>query len=73
MIPKISKFVVDGNRLTKNDIKMITHANEGRDTTATSVYDKNEYLDIKYKILCEWEQFCLEAYYKIREKMKHGK
>jgi len=72
MIPRLSKFVVDGNRLTKNDIKMITHANEGRDTTATSVYDKNEYLDIKYKILCEWEQFCLEAYYKVRAKMKAG-
>ncbi|PRA88062.1 hypothetical protein CQ054_06665 [Ochrobactrum sp. MYb29] len=70
MIPSLSKFVVDGNRLTKDDIKMITHANEGRETTATAVYDKNEYLDIKYKILCEWEQFCLKAYYKAREKMR---
>jgi len=73
MSPKLSKFVVDGNRLKNSDIKIITHANEGRDTTASAVYDKNEYLDIKYKILEEWEQWCLKGYYKVKNKIKYGR
>ena len=70
MSPRLSNFVVEGVRLKKSDISMITHANEGRNTTASAVYDKNEYLDTKYKILEEWEQWCLEGYYRIKNKKK---
>jgi len=54
--------------LETKDIDMITHRNEGRDTTATMIYDKNPYLPIKAKILSEWEQWCLEGYDIARKK-----
>ena len=40
---------------------MITHLDEGRETTATLVYDKNEYLDVKLAILTEWQDYVVEG------------
>ncbi|NKL86990.1 hypothetical protein [Rhizobium leguminosarum] len=61
MTPRIHNYAVGGRALTKDDIEMITHSDEGRETTATLVYDKNEYLDVKLAILTEWEQYVLEG------------
>lgn len=70
MTPKMSSFTLDDRRLTADDVQIITHENEGRKTTASLVYDKNAYLDVKYKILEFWEQWCLEGYHNIKNKMR---
>lgn len=63
MAPRMSKFSDEnGGKLKNDDTVIITHKNEGRDATASAVYDKNEYLDTKYAILCEWEKYVLECY-----------
>ncbi len=63
MAPRMSKFRDEnGSKLKNDDTVIITHKNEGRDVTASAVYDKNEYLDTKYAILCEWEKYVLECY-----------
>lgn len=54
-------FSVGEKRLTRDDVEMITHADEGRKTTATSVYDQHEYLDVKLRILEAFETWCLEG------------
>lgn len=59
--PRIHKYSVGGRQLTKDDIQMITHMDEGRETTATLVYDKNEYLDVKLAILTEWQEYVVEG------------
>lgn len=59
--PRIHKYSVGGRQLTKDDIQMITHLDEGRETTATLVYDKNEYLDVKLAILTEWQDYVVEG------------
>ena len=69
MAPRMSNFVLRDRRLTPDDVEMITHADEGRSSTASAIYDKNEYLDVKLEILFEWEQWCLEGYYRMREKL----
>lgn len=66
MSPKIPQYEIDGVRLRKKDIQIITHVDEGRDTTASAVYDKNSYLDTKYKILEEWQLWCMEGYYRVK-------
>jgi integrase len=61
MAPRMHEFEVGGKRLTREDVEMITHADEGRDSTATSVYDQHEYLDVKLRILEAFETWCLEG------------
>nr|WP_280819037.1 tyrosine-type recombinase/integrase [Tianweitania sediminis] len=65
MSPRMSKYTVEGRRLGREDVKMITHANEGREGTASLVYDKGEYLDVKNAILTEWQDWCLEGYHRV--------
>lgn len=60
--PRMHEFSVDGTPLKKDDIKMITHVNEGRDDVASSVYDLNAYLDVKHAILTAWETYVMEGY-----------
>jgi len=63
MAPRMSKFTDEnGSKLKNDDTVIITHKNEGRDVTASAVYDKNEYLDTKYAIMCEWENYVMECY-----------
>lgn len=69
MAPRMSGFVIDGVRLRPDDVKMITHADEGRSSTASAVYDKNAYLDTKYAILEAWEQWCLEGYDRVKRRI----
>ncbi|MGQ2910044.1 MAG: hypothetical protein ACT6QU_19065 [Aliihoeflea sp.] len=61
MGPRMHDFSVGEKRLTRDDVEMITHADEGRKTTATSVYDQHEYLDVKLRILEAFETWCLEG------------
>lgn len=63
MAPRMSRFKDDnGEPFSKDDTAIITHKNEGRDITASAVYDKNQYLDTKYAILCEWEDYVMKCY-----------
>lgn len=66
MAATMHKYRIGDRVLESKDIAIITHANEGRDTTATMVYDQNPYLPIKMHVLQEWEQWCLEGYYRIK-------
>lgn len=68
MAPKMAKFTVGDRRLTPDDVEMITHSNEGRSTTASAVYDQNEYLDVKLRILEEWEHWCMEGFDRVRNR-----
>jgi integrase len=61
MTPRIHKYSVGGRQLTAKDVTMITHDDEGREHTATLVYDKNEYLDVKLAILTEWQDYVIEG------------
>lgn len=61
MTPRIHNYAVGGRSLTTVDIEMITHSDEGRENTASLVYDKNEYLDVKLAILTEWEQYVVDG------------
>jgi integrase len=61
MAPRMHEFSVDGRPLKRDDVEMITHADEGRKTTATTVYDQHEYLDVKLRILEAFEAWCLEG------------
>jgi hypothetical protein len=62
MGPRMSSYSVAGRALRPEDVEMITHESEGRKGTASAVYDKSEYLDVKAAILKEWEAWCLEGY-----------
>lgn len=62
MKPRMHEFSIGGKQLTKDDVKMITHINEGRDDTASAVYDLNDYLDVKLAILKRWEDYCMGGY-----------
>ncbi|MDB5526543.1 MAG: integrase family protein [Rhizobium sp.] len=62
MRPRMHTFSVAGEKLRKEDVQMITHWNEGRDDTAASVYDKNDYLDVKAAILKAWVTYVMEGY-----------
>lgn len=48
---------------TKDDIELITHKNEGRDTVAQSVYNKDDFIKQKYRVL--------EAYQDLIFDIKH--
>lgn len=60
--PRMHEFAVGGKSLTPDDIKMITHVNEGRADVASSVYDLNAYLDVKHAILTAWETYVMEGF-----------
>ncbi len=62
MRPRMHEFVVAGRQLSPDDVEMITHADEGRETTAAQVYDLNDYLDVKFAVLKRWEDYCMEGY-----------
>ena len=62
MRPRMHEFTVGGRQLIGDDVQMITHVNEGRDTTSAEIYDKNAYLDVKLAILKAWEDYCMEGY-----------
>lgn len=70
MATKMANFDIDGVQMRPEDVDRITHRNEGRSSTASAVYDKNAYLDAKLQILNFWEQWCLEGYYRVKEKME---
>ncbi|MGQ5718871.1 tyrosine-type recombinase/integrase [Pseudochrobactrum asaccharolyticum] len=70
MTTKMGNFSVDGVQMRPEDVDRITHRNEGRSSTASAVYDKNAYLDAKLQILEFWEQWCLEGYHRVKEKME---
>lgn len=70
MVPRMSGYAIDGVRLRPDDVKMITHTDEGRSSTASAAYDKNDYLDTKYAMLEAWEQWCLEGYNRVKCKME---
>lgn len=42
MGPRMSKYTVGDRRLGPADVKMITHANEGRESTVSLAYGKTE-------------------------------
>ncbi|MDJ1466168.1 hypothetical protein, partial [Nitratireductor sp. GZWM139] len=67
MSPKLHQYEIGGRQLSDRDISMITHADEGKRDTASLVYDKSERLDVKLKILSEWEKFCFDGYEMIRK------
>lgn len=67
MSPKLYQYEIGGRQLSDRDISMITHADEGKRDTASLVYDKSERLDVKLKILSEWEKFCFDGYEMIRK------
>lgn len=75
MGPRMHKYTVDGRTLTRADVEMITHANEGREGTASLVYDKSEYLAVKHAVLAEWQAWVMEGYEKVAARMdaKAGK
>ena len=50
------------HRLTREDVVILTHKNEGRESTATMVYDKSEYLDVKWALLSEWQTYVETGY-----------
>lgn len=60
--PRMHHYSIGGRQLNSDDIKMITHVNEGREGSAALAYDKNQYLDVKLAILTEWERYCMEGY-----------
>lgn len=60
--PRMHTYSVGGKPLNKDDIQMITHWNEGREDTASSIYDLNDYLDVKHAILTAWETYVMEGY-----------
>lgn len=70
MGPRMHEFKIGGRSLEPDDVEMITHANEGRDSTASLVYDKSEYLDIKHRILEEWQTWVMEGYEQAKKVME---
>lgn len=61
MSPQMQDFQMGNTRLGRGDVRIITHADEGREGTASLVYDHSDYLDVKLSILQRWEQWCLEG------------
>ena len=73
MGPRMHKYTVDGRILTRADVEMITHANEGREGTASLVYDKSEYLAVKHAVLSEWQAWVMEGYERVAARTETGK
>lgn len=67
--PRMHRFTVDGRTLTRKDVEMITHVNEGREGTAALIYDKSEYFDVKYSILEDWQAWIMEGYAAVVKKL----
>lgn len=61
MAPRMPDFQIGSKNLTRGQIRIITHADEGREGTASQVYDHSDYLDVKLAILQRWEQWCLDG------------
>ncbi|KAB1086194.1 tyrosine-type recombinase/integrase [Neorhizobium galegae] len=59
---EMHRFVIDGRRLQFRDIEIITHANEGKEGTASLIYDRSQALDVKEILLSEWREYLLEGY-----------
>jgi integrase len=72
MSSTMHKYVIGERRLTEKDIEMITHMDEGREGTASQVYDLNPHLDVKFEVLTEWEQWVLEGYHRVKERADKG-
>lgn len=70
MGPRMSKYVVEGRSLTRKDVEMVTHADEGREGTASLVYDKSEYLAVKHAVLAEWQAWVMEGYERVAARME---
>jgi integrase len=66
--PRMGRFTVDGRQLERKDVEMITHADEGREGTASQIYDKSQYLDVKYAILQGWQEWVMEGYAMVLKK-----
>lgn len=62
MRPRMSNYKLGERQLVEDDIEMITHADEGRDRTSSLVYDRNQYLDVKLKILGDWADYIWKGY-----------
>ncbi|AVA21950.1 hypothetical protein [Rhizobium sp. NXC24] len=60
--PKMSQFTLRGRPMDAEEVTMITHKNEGRESVAQLVYDKNSYLDVKLEILVWWQEYVLEGH-----------
>lgn len=68
MSATMHKYRIGEQQLTEKHIEMITHLDEGREGTASQVYDQNPYLEIKWGVLSEWEQWVLEGYERVRQR-----
>jgi len=70
--PKMSQFILRGRPMDAEEVEMITHKNEGRESVAQLVYDKNSYLDVKLEILTWWQEYVLEGHrmYLVSQEMK---
>lgn len=62
MRPKMSRFMIAGRPMVPDEVEMITHANEGRESVSQLVYDRNTYLDVKMEILTFWQDYVMEGY-----------
>jgi integrase len=60
--PKMSMFEMSGRPMEPREIEIITHSNEGRQSVAEKIYDRNTYLDSKMSILKWWEDYVMEGY-----------
>lgn len=60
--PKMSMFEYQGRKLSPDEVVIITHLNEGRNSVSEKVYDRNAYLDVKLEILTWWEQYVMDGY-----------
>ncbi|MCZ7890468.1 tyrosine-type recombinase/integrase [Agrobacterium salinitolerans] len=59
---EMHRFTIDGRRLSFRDIEIITHANEGKEGTASLIYDRSQALDVKEILLKEWQDYLMEGY-----------
>lgn len=60
--PEMPQFSLRGRPMEPENVDMITHRNEGRESVAQIVYDKNAYLDVKLEILTWWQEWVLEGH-----------
>jgi len=69
MSPTMHKYKIGERRLGEKDMEMITHEDEGRKGSAWKIYNRDPYLEVKFKILSEWEYFVLEGLDMARRKL----
>lgn len=70
MGPRMHTYTIDGRTLSRKDVEMITHADEGREGTASLVYDKSEYLAVKHAVLSEWQAWVMEGLERVAARME---